>query len=377
MTQVTSTPRQRFRERIMRTKTISLRAAIVVLVLLAIVLVCFLIQNYNQPWTGFGPRLNADGKIEPGRTFWDWLELLIIPLVLAFAVVFFNRSERRTEQRIAQVRDETTRRIAADDRHEKELQAYFDRMTDLLLKEKLLDTSPESEIRTVARARSLTVLRSLDADRGLAVLRFLREISKGRTSTAQAVREAKSLFTPDGFLFSMKDAYLPMLSPRADLSGTYLRGIWITKADLRGIDFSDADLFDSLLSEANLIEAKLVGANLNGTNLFKASLSRASLAAANMCDTLLSGADLSGCDFFKATLSGAFLAGAKLTEVESLSPKQLAGVAMLVGATMPNGLKWQGSPEGPYTIEELKRYFPESPISKHRFNRDSNVSEAE
>src|SRR3712207_6525243 len=41
------------------------------------------------PWTGFGT-----------RTLWDWLQLLIIPVVLAVGAYLFNRAERRNELRI-------------------------------------------------------------------------------------------------------------------------------------------------------------------------------------------------------------------------------------------------------------------------------------
>ena len=87
------------------------------------------------------------------KTLWDWMELLIIPLFLAGGAFFLNRSERNTE-----------REIATDRQQEVALQAYLDRMADLLLKENLRK-SDNVEARRVAMVRTLTVLRGLDASK--------------------------------------------------------------------------------------------------------------------------------------------------------------------------------------------------------------------
>src|SRR5215211_3895647 len=60
------------------------------------------------------------------KTLWEWMELLIIPLVLGIGAFYLNRSERAVE-----------REIAEDRQRETALQAYFDRMAELLLKENL------------------------------------------------------------------------------------------------------------------------------------------------------------------------------------------------------------------------------------------------
>ena len=61
------------------------------------------------------------------KTLWDWLELLVIPVFLAGGAFYLNRSERAVE-----------REIATDRQQEVALQTYLDRMTDLLLGEKLI-----------------------------------------------------------------------------------------------------------------------------------------------------------------------------------------------------------------------------------------------
>jgi hypothetical protein len=99
-------------------------------------------------------------------TLWNWMNLLIIPVVLAIGGYLFTRSENRAT------------RVAAEQRAQDEaLQAYLDQMGQLLLdKDSPLRQSGEGdEVRTLARARTLTVLPRLDGNRKGTVVRFLYE----------------------------------------------------------------------------------------------------------------------------------------------------------------------------------------------------------
>src|SRR5262245_46064880 len=88
------------------------------------------------------------------KTLWDWMQLLIIPLVLGIGAFFLNRSERQNE-----------REIERDRQQEAALQGYIDRLSELLLKEALLSSEQNEEVRNVARIRTLAVLRGLDSKR--------------------------------------------------------------------------------------------------------------------------------------------------------------------------------------------------------------------
>ncbi len=106
-------------------------------------------------WTAFGKAVIASLQ---AKTIWDWMELLLMPLVLAGGVLLLTRSRRRMEHQRAVENAAVERDIATDHQKEEALQAYFDRMADLLLKEKLSKFSPE-DVQAVARIRTLTVLR--------------------------------------------------------------------------------------------------------------------------------------------------------------------------------------------------------------------------
>src|SRR5260221_389030 len=241
-----------------------------VLVLVGLIGLIFAEYWLNWDWTGFnehiGPRVP---QYQPTKTLWDWLQLLIIPLVLAVAALLFNRATTRTEQT-----------IALDKQREDLLQAYLDRMSELLL-EKKLATSPSEEASNVARVRTITILFQLDARRIGYVFAFLREA---------------------GLMSAYSDSSIVSLS----------------QANLNKIDLSQANLSETNLSEANLSEA-----NLSKTNLRQANLRQANLRQAN-----LSEADLSEADLSEANLIRTIVTEAQLKKAKSLDL-----------ATMPNGSK--------------------------------------
>ena len=135
----------------------------------------FLSFAYIREWDWTWLVKNSDYR---KRSLWDWLNLLIVPAVLALGGYFFTRSEnRRTrdaadEQRAVdrQIADEQRsldRKIADERRQDDTLQAYLDGMSQLLTdKERPLHRAqPGDSLSTLARARTLTVLPRLDGER--------------------------------------------------------------------------------------------------------------------------------------------------------------------------------------------------------------------
>lgn len=76
-----------------------------------------------------------------GKTLWDWLQLLIIPIVLAVGGYLFNYTMSRNEQETTRERDKTEHDIASDNQREMALQIFIDKISELLL-EKHLRESP-------------------------------------------------------------------------------------------------------------------------------------------------------------------------------------------------------------------------------------------
>jgi hypothetical protein len=254
----------------------------VLIMLAGIVIVLVYVGDVFFSWTGFA-----------GKTIWDWLELLIVPLVLSVTAFLLNRSLKENEQLIAE-----------DNLLEAELQSYFESISKWLIEKDLRKAAPDSDLCLMSRALTLRVFRRLDDQRKKALLLFLCEAD---------------LITGDAPVISLKDADLQGL----DLAEEYLSGINLREAKLERADFSGAILVDvnfdyAHLSEVNLRKSNLRGAFLNFTDLRRADLKDADLKNAELYKTDLKQADLRGADFSEADLSFADLSGAIVDDFAQL-----------------------------------------------------------
>ena len=259
----------------------------------------------NWAWTGF------TGEKETYRTLYDWLQLLIIPFVLAIAALLFNFATTRTEQKIAAQRYDQDQKLALDKQREDLLQIYLDRISELLLNKQLRISEPDSEVRNVARVRTITILYQLDARRIGLVFAFLRESGLMSTNNNENI-------------ISMVEANLEHIN---------FSQAWLQKTNLSGAWFAEADFRKTNLDKTDLSRAYLGNANLSGAWLFETNLSDSNLSGANFSGANLARADFSGSNLSDADFSDAFLNESKITD------EQLKKVKSLKGATMPDGSK--------------------------------------
>jgi hypothetical protein len=129
------------------------------------------------------------------------------------------------------------------------LLVYLEQMGQLLLdKDRPLHRSTSGDtLRSLARARTLTVLSMLDGDRKGNVVHFLYE--SGLVTKGQVIVDLTG----------------------ADLREAYLRGAYLREAYLSGADLSQAHLSGADLDLADLKEADLSHADLRGANLKEVS----------------------------------------------------------------------------------------------------------
>jgi hypothetical protein len=259
---------------------------------LCVIVATFIYAGYwfNWVWTGFNESIGPQvSRYQPAKTLWDWMQLLIIPLVLAGGALLFNFVISKNEQRATQARDQTERSIAFDSQREAALQTYLDKMSELLLERSLRKSTEGDEVRDIARARTLTVLRRLDSGRKASVLQFIYE------SNLISIIDLQEASLTEIKLISARLGNANL--SRADLSRADL-----SKSSLWSTNFRDANLSLSNLSEAILRGAVLQGTQISGSILRQADLSKANLSGAN-----LSGVDLSGVDLSRANLSDAIM----------------------------------------------------------------------
>ena len=186
-----------------------------------------------------------------GKTLWNWLQLLIVPLMLAGGGLWFTSQQNLTSLQLSQRQHDTDIQLVNDQQRETTLKTYLDDMSDLLLNHHLRQSKPGEEVSRIARERTLTTLRRLDAPRNRIVLQFLQ----------------------DEQLIGVKNPVIDLSGVShagVDLSGANLSG-----ADLSGVDLSGVDLSNATLSRADLQWVTLSRATLSGTDLSDANLSGA------------------------------------------------------------------------------------------------------
>ena len=236
----------------------------------------------------------------PALTLAQLLFTVSIPVVIALVGI------RYTQQR------------AQDDA----LQGYLDQMSSLLLEEDLRASEEGSEVRTLARARTLTVLGRLNGGYKRVVILFLSEaalvqrvaernpiIKLSNTQLYEARLEETDLNGADLSEANLDDAWLR----KANLSHANLSGASLAVADLEQANLSHANLSEAFLQDANLSKTDLSHANLRKTWLGHAkNLKEANLICAAMQEANLHYADLEGCSLQGVNLSNAGLERAKL-----------------------------------------------------------------
>ena len=271
------------------------------------------VLTFGWDWTGLVTDTGEGIQTGSGRIIlvqlpkrlWDWLGLLVVPASLAVGALWFNKLQSESEQR-----------RATDREREDALRSYFDAMSALLLSKDhpLRKSHRQDDVRSVARGRTLSILRAVDAARNAQVLQFLRDahlLDEGRQTIdfTDADLSGDELQKVNLTALLLQGANLS----RADLTEARLREACLIRADL-----SEAIMIDAELSGANLTGATLIRANLAGANLTRANLIRANLTGAN-----LRGAGLRGADLTEANLIDVSMQGADLTDAV-VSGEQLA-----------------------------------------------------
>jgi uncharacterized protein YjbI with pentapeptide repeats len=229
-----------------------------------------------------------------GKTVWDWMQLLIVPIVLLAISVAFTLLQDARLQQIEDQRAKRERGIEDQRAQASALQSYIDQMSRLLTEENLSE-SPEDEVRRVARAHTLTVLGIVEGERKFDVVQFLAE---------------NELIQGDDPIVNLRTA---------DLKGAQYEGATdeVAAGERVGQALNEVNLSGTQLDNANLQSIQLHNARMNEALTYNASLEgaklqRVSFMNALIVDTDLTGANLNGAEFDGAVLENTDLSGASL-----------------------------------------------------------------
>lgn len=299
---------------------------------------------------------------------WDWVGVLIIPVVLTAGAALLTNAQVQRETKAAHIRAQ-----------DEALQQYLDQVSNLLVElEKPKEPLSPALFSKLVQARTLTLLLKLERDRKRQPLKLIAQLELINKQNPLLSLKNAGLNDADLHEVTLLEVSLREADLRgADLTGADLRESDLTGADLRGADLTRAVLTSACLARANMLpydrlnpaqlnaphlhngsdpsqvdessrlapatfnnrhlteteldEADLREADLSGAYLYRANLARANLARTVLADTDLRRADLTGADLSGAVLDRADLTDAKVTR------EQLDTCESYEGSTMPDG----------------------------------------
>lgn len=237
---------------------------------------------------------------QPGKSLWDWLSLLGVPLSLLLIGAWVQSSQQQK---------------AGDGAKEEALQAYFERISALLLEKDIFtlsspDLAHSSEAKRllstaadIIRASTLSILRRFESDakRKTSVIRFLLEAD---------VVQRLSIRLEGADLSGVDLSHVDLLGinlENVNFRGANLTNTSFKNADLKGVNFQGAKI-----QSANFDGAELLGVDFTSVRLGRNSAPCISFKSADLVNAVFSGLHLVAVDFSEANLMGADLRNTKL-----------------------------------------------------------------
>jgi uncharacterized protein YjbI with pentapeptide repeats len=355
------------------------RKQIFITVILAVIVIILIHIGYNSDLTGFAA--SGDPKSQnykPAKTLWDWLQLIIIPAMLASVTFSFNylqkeleeqraqtqkeleeqraqtqkeleeqrtQTQKELEEQRAQTQKELEEQRAIDQEQAGVLNTYIDDLSKLLLDRQLRVSHVDDEVRTIAQTKTLTALDRLNPERKVRILKFLYE-----TKLLEKVNPLIDLSAEDYLEgldltnIKLNGAHLKGVSLKgtnlsfAHLAGANLEGAHLEGANLSYAQLVDADLFMAHLDKATTLDrTDFINCNLESAKLREVDLTKAygfedlRARVADLRDADLRGLRLRNANLGKAYLEGAKLENADLTDAEIYEGK-------LKGANLRNAI---------------------------------------
>jgi uncharacterized protein YjbI with pentapeptide repeats len=328
---------------------------------LAAVILILVLGGYQLPWTGFGQVGDQSTLLRPAKSLWDWMDLLLVPILLALVAVAFSRAQKEREMSISII-----------ERGADALQQYLRDMSELLLGHGLEEENELATASRTATARTIATLDMLSPTQKGHLVRFLAGAgliaAENPFIPLQRANLQRMYLDPGSYRgCSLHGANMDLASvshcsfDKSDLASStmlasdlgsstffqcemnyiHARHAYLVRARLHDArllkaDFQSADLEDADLRRAKLRSAKFRGANLNRADLQGAQMPYADFRVANLRNANFRGCDLTGANFYGANLRGADFSDADLSRA-NVTLRQLRSAKSLARASLPAG----------------------------------------
>jgi uncharacterized protein YjbI with pentapeptide repeats len=334
-----------------------------------VALAIFVILGYRRRWSWTGlsadPGDPATGRPSaPAKTLWDWLQLLIVPLVLAVAAFGLNAAQAERDLQSEQGRAEQGLQVSREEARERSLHAYIARMSELILDRGLraggiVRPAHRTNVQMLARTLTLVELHQMDGRRKALILQFLWEMALIRQKSRwvrrygspwweyvgqltypivnlagadlRGLRMEGNQLSPDKAsvgeaIGDRRGAGVHQIRVGVDLRGTELKGASFRGTNLANATFNEADVLNVDFDGAYMAATAFEQSCLNGTSFRGAHLGRgglvpaASIVFAEGHRVDFRGADLDGADLRSSVLSPAWVGGASTRDTRFPEP---------------------------------------------------------
>jgi uncharacterized protein YjbI with pentapeptide repeats len=255
-----------------------------------------LILNFSTfwHWAGF-----------QDKTVWDFLELLIVPALIAVSVAYLSIQERKNELIQTEKNNALQRELTDIRLQEERIENYLQKMTDLLTEKSLNRSKAHDPSRVAARSLTGWILARIHHPRRGFILSFLYEAGLLTTHDPKIV--AKNI--------NLSQVYLP----NTDLNNINLSGAILVKSNFMWSNLKNSNFSHALINESSFFETDFTNCNFKEANLSGAKM--------KLCN-------FTNVDFSNANLRGAVLSMANLTNAK-ISQEQIRQVKLLDGAILP------------------------------------------
>lgn len=251
-----------------------------ILLPIALIGVFWIRIGYPPRWSGINELILSDGTIIPAKTYWDFLGLIIFPFFLSIFLLLLENIEKNRVENEQKLNHEKQELLQQNAFEEAKLKDFFDSMSDLLLSNNLKKSEHGSPVRSIAYARTLSVLKQISSNRKAIVCRFLYQ---------------------SGLILS-DDSVISLM--KADLRRVNFIGASFYGADFSGSNLNQSVFFKADLRDSNCRLVNFNGADLRNADFSGADLTRATFAGADLRGTIFEGADLSATNFDEAIVDG-------------------------------------------------------------------------
>ncbi len=244
-------------------------------ILFSIIAAWIVLQLNKFEWSGF-----------KGKTFWNWLELLFVPFLLALGGIWIDNRL-----------DEREREIAKDQVSSQKLLGYYREVKSSIkeLNQEIIEIAESGSkiegMRDIAKSKSISDLQvatnlvkdsndisTILNDARLQVHTLLEELDRERKGKlVKYLYDLQLIQERCEVKQSGSKYYHYCLEPVISLVGSNLSNTNFSNHNLSKVKFERANLRESNLTGANLFEANLEGADLSGANLDGANLRNAKI----------------------------------------------------------------------------------------------------